>query len=409
MSEQFDAESALVGCLLLEPDKCADEIFTQLEDKAFANQYAKECFKACEAAYYENSGKFDSATIITKLVSAETKTYAMQCAETVPSLSNWKLYADSVRDAYIRREVIDRANGLVNEYMQGNVQDISEMQSLAEKIAEPFNGVKSALSADSAQAYDIFLQEQAKPRQYMKLGFPSLDACSYIEPGDLVVIGGRPSAGKTAVSLNMLVTLSKNYRCVFFSCETRREKIIDRMISHFCSIPLSHIKRGTLTDAERDEIKEARMQFTSLKFEIVEASGHTVQWIRNEAVRRNAQVIFVDYIGIVKSYGKSRYEMVTNAINDLHVMAQSEKITTIALSQLNRTSLQNSLPSMADLKESGGIEEASDMVLLLHNGGADGYKMILGKNKEGRVGTIEMRFDGETQTLFELSNEKSPF
>ena len=228
MSEQFDAESALVGCLLLEPDKCADEIFTQLEDNVFANQYAKECFKACETAYYENSGKFDSATIITKLVSAETKTYAMQCAETVPSLSNWKLYADSVRDAYIRREVIDRANGLVNEYMQGNVQDISEMQSLAEKIAEPFNGVKSALSADSVQAYDIFLQEQAKPRQYMKLGFPSLDACSYVEPGDLVVIGGRPSAGKTAVSLNMLVTLSKNYRCVFFSCETRREKIIDR-------------------------------------------------------------------------------------------------------------------------------------------------------------------------------------
>ena len=207
----------------------------------------------------------------------------------------------------------------------------------------------------------------------------------------------------------MLVTLSKNYRCVFFSCETRREKIIDRMISHFCSIPLSHIKRGTLTDAERDEIKEARMQFTGLKFEIVEASGHTVQWIRNEAVRRNAQVIFVDYIGIVKSYGKSRYEMVTNAINDLHVMAQSEKITTIALSQLNRTSLQNGLPSMADLKESGGIEEASDMILLLHNGGPDGYKMILGKNKEGRVGTIEMRFDGETQTLFELSDEKSPF
>ena len=59
-------ESALVGCLLLEPDKCADEIFTQLEDNVFANQYAKECFKACETAYYENSGKFDSATIITK-------------------------------------------------------------------------------------------------------------------------------------------------------------------------------------------------------------------------------------------------------------------------------------------------------------------------------------------------------
>lgn len=394
----LDSETALIGCLLIIPEQCCDTVFAETSESMFIDDGCREIYKVCKAAYFENHGSYDIAVIISKL-NHDMKALALKYSQTLPSITNWKLYLQEVKNGYTIREALSKAQRLLDSASFGN-PSIEEVQTMAEAVIRPFNGIKEANSATASDAIGIFEKEQERTPEYFKFGIPTLDDYSYVEKGDLIVVGGRPSAGKTAVTLNFMLHLAEKYKCVFFSFETSKQKIIDRMVSSYCGIPLENIKRRKLTEEDKQRWEYKKQDFKSLNFEIVEAAGHTVQWIRNEAVARGAQVVFVDYLTIVKSHGNGRYEMTTNAINELHVMAQSEKIVTIVLAQIKRS--QGAMPSVEDLKESGGIEEASDMILLLHNGYEDGYKIIIGKNKEGQVGTIDAVFDAKRQTIREL-------
>lgn len=402
----LDSETALIGCLLLEPKACCNEVFSEITAEMFFSDECREVFEVCQKAYFEKNGAYDIATISSRL-NPELRTVALRYAETLPSVSNWKLYMNSVKDSYTTRTVLNRANEMVNAALTTAVS-IADLQEMAESILVPFNGVKEAESTNAKGAVALFEQNQESQPEYFKFGLPDLDDCSYVERGDLIVIGGRPSAGKTAISLNFMLHMAMKHKCVFFSFETSEAKVVDRMVAAYAGIPLAHIKKRCLTDEDKKRWNEYKARFAQLDFEIVPSAGHTVQWVRNEAVRRGAEVIFVDYLTIVKSHGQGRYELTTNAINDFHVMAQNEHIVTVVLAQINRQGAQQP-PTLADLKESGGIEEASDVIILLHNGYEDGYKVILGKNKEGRVGSIDCVFNAETQQIRQLGVDEDGF
>ena len=223
----------------------------------------------------------------------------------------------------------------------------------------------------------------------------------FIDKGDYIVIGARPSEGKTAIALNMATRMAKSgVKVGFFSLETSELKLMDRIIAEMCSVNFGRIKRGQLTEDEWRAVAETSARIQSLPLWLIPASGKTVAWIAAETLRLGLDVIFIDYLGLITGPGKSIYEQVTNISKDLHNFAQQHKVMVVALSQLNRGDPAQ-LPTLERLRESGQIEQDVDAAVLLHNPpSGDDFRecqLIIAKNKEGICGSIDMIFNGSNQ------------
>ena len=260
---------------------------------------------------------------------------------------------------------------------------------------------------DAKGGYLDFMERAGQKKEYIKLGISKIDKAVFVEPGDYVVIGGRPSSGKTALTLQMMLKIAETEKAIYFSLETSKEKIMDRLICNFTRTPMAQIKSGEIT--QWDSIIGGYDDFKNLKFEIVEAAGWTTEQIEAKAIQEEAKVIFIDYLGLIRGTGKDLYERVTNISIDLHTMAQDNKIAVFALSQLNRAGERE--PSMEDLRQSGQIEQDADCILLLwavdKNNPASDRELIVAKNKEGCVGKIRLDFHGQYQLFTQIESTRN--
>jgi replicative DNA helicase len=250
-----------------------------------------------------------------------------------------------------------------------------------------------------------FLSRMGKKVDHIKTGYSTLDRYTYIDKGDFVILAGEQSAGKTAFSISLMIRMAKQgKRCVYFSLETSTDKIFDRLVTNYATLNFQDLKQRSMSDEDTARATEAIGEIMKLPMHIVNASGRTVDWIKAEAIRLRADVIFIDYLGLINSRGKSRYEMVTNTSLALHTMAQTSGITVVCLSQLKRPDgAVKRKPTMHDLRESGQIEADADLILLLYNDKENGeYNVIVEKNKEGNTGIIDFKFDGEHQSFYEV-------
>ena len=243
-----------------------------------------------------------------------------------------------------------------------------------------------------------------KPR-YIPTGLSVLDKHLHLSPGNLFIIGGRPSAGKTALSLQMACEQArKGYRVCYFSLETDPDTLTSRIIANRLAVSLADVKAKTVPQSELDNLAELHR----LPLFIRSASGKGVAWVKAQAQRMKAQVVFIDYLQLLATgKAKDRYQQITSISIALHELAQTTEILVVALAQLNRNSAQ-SLPTVADLKESGQIEQDADAILLLandvttQNRPEKHYHCSLEKNKEGDLWTLPITFDKEHQRFLEV-------
>lgn len=243
-----------------------------------------------------------------------------------------------------------------------------------------------------------------KPR-YIPTGLSVLDKHLHLSPGNLFIIGGRPSAGKTALSLQMACEQArKGYRVCYFSLETDPDTLTARIIANRLAVSLADVKAKTVPQSELDNLAELHR----LPLFIRSASGKGVAWVKAQAQRMKAQVVFIDYLQLLATgKAKDRYQQITSISIALHELAQTTGILVVALAQLNRNSAQ-SLPTVADLKESGQIEQDADAILLLandvttQNRPEKHYHCSLEKNKEGDLWTLPITFDKEHQRFLEV-------
>lgn len=402
-------QATILGTLLREPGAMG-EAAAELRPELFDGAFCRPIYEAMCRLHFTGS-PIDRVTVLHEL----GEDYA-EAMDTVLRYGTGEL-------GYYCRMLKEQGR---LEAMQAEALGLSCAQDLktAEEALNRLNALaverQAAQIISAAAAADAFCDRvtRAEKPEYLPWGIPRLDRLLTAEKGDLIVLGGYPSAGKTLLSLQFALGMAEKYRVGFFSLETSPAKLSDRIISHLAKVPLQQIKTRQLDKEAWSALTRACARLYELQLDLIDAGGMTVRDIRAVALNRRYDVIFVDYLQLVNARGKNRYEEVTSISLGLHELARANGIAVIALAQLSRPEQTKAgrggevklvQPTMSSFRESGQIEQDADVALLLYPSNPNdnrGSRMLkIGKNKEGERDRIELDFDGPTQTLRPIKTE----
>lgn len=301
---------------------------------------------------------------------------------------------------------LTRARGLAFKIVDGSTR-YADLTGIYEQLGEAIN-LHSERSdfIPMRDGIDNYIRKLDDKPEYISTGLKVLDNNLHLVPGNFVVIGGRPSAGKTALSLQLACEIAKNGRKVaYFSLETDPDTLYARIIANQLGVPLHTVKNKTVSINELDRLATIK----KYPLYVRSAAGKGVGWIRTQSIRMQAKVVFIDYLQLIHQAGaKDRYSAVTEISMALHEFAQSTGTLVVALAQLNRETARAGIPpTAADLRESGQIEQDADAIILLaqkvktQKRPEEHYHFALEKNKEGNVGSLDITFQMETQQFKE--------
>lgn len=301
---------------------------------------------------------------------------------------------------------LSRARGLAFKIIDGSTR-YADLTGIYEQLGEAIN-LHSERSdfIPMCDGIDNYIRKLDDKPEYISTGLRVLDNNLHLVPGNFVVIGGRPSAGKTALSLQLACEIAKNGRKVaYFSLETDPDTLYARIIANQLGVPLHTVKNKTVSIDELDRLADIKKYPLFVR----SAASKSVGWIRTQSIRMKAKVVFIDYLQLIHQAGaKDRYSAVTEISMALHEFAQSTGTLVVALAQLNRETARAGIPpTAADLRESGQIEQDADAIILLAQNVTtkkrpeQHYHFALEKNKEGNVGSLDITFQMETQQFKE--------
>ena len=301
---------------------------------------------------------------------------------------------------------LSRARGLAFQIVDGSTR-YADLTGIYEQLGEAIN-LHSERSdfIPMCDGIDNYIRKLDDKPEYISTGLRVLDNNLHLVPGNFVVIGGRPSAGKTALSLQLACEIAKSGRRVaYFSLETDPDTLYARIIANQLGVPLHTVKNKTVSINELDRLADIKKYPLFVR----SAAGKSVGWIRTQSIRMQAKVVFIDYLQLIHQAGaKDRYSAVTEISMALHEFAQSTGTLVVALAQLNRETARAGIPpTAADLRESGQIEQDADAIILLaqkvktQKRPEEHYHFALEKNKEGNVGSLDITFQMETQQFKE--------
>lgn len=404
MEAWLQAENAVIGSLLLD-ESLAAPILAAVDVADFGDKENRQIFQAARALLQEGK-PVDPVTIRGKLGSG-VEPRLLQLLEVTPTAVNWQEYAEIMHEQATLVRIQSAAQQLVAatsvEESRGHIAALADLVATG-------NGVEAWSMAD---AFKHFMESQAaeKKREYIGYGIREIDEGTYTERGDVVVIGGEPSAGKTALALVLAYHMAKKYRVGFFSLETGPRKLTDRLVSSALGIDFNLIKRQQMQESDFEKAAEGSSEFASRKLTLLRSSGWTVSQIQSISRSYGFEVIFIDYVQLIEPEGDPRAGMtqaVAGISRALHIFAQRSNTLVVELAQLSRPQKQAGWrePTMHDLKETGQLEQDADSVMLLYRpkpgGDFDPDKtrvLKIAKQKEGRLGKWPLAFDGSHQSF----------
>ena len=414
LDHQLDAERGVIGSLLID-ESLVREMVSAVDARDFLNPVNRLIFQAARQLFRD--GRPVDALTIRDRVGSQYSDYMTQLMEITPTSANWREYAALMHSQATTQRIKDLAQNILEAATLDDCrQPCADMAQLLADGRRIDSWTMREMMEDFFQAQD----PDAPTPEYVTYGLDVLDQRNYTELGDVVMIGGYPSDGKTALALMMAYHMAARYKVGFFSLETDKRKLRDRLMAAVGQISLGDIKRRRLTDPDWVALAAKGPEMAKRDLTVVQAAGMTASEIQSVSRAYGFEVILLDYIQLVTPEADARAprsEQVADISRSFHIFAQRTGTLVVELAQLSRPEKAKwRPPNMQDLKESGQLEQDADVILLLYRPDPaddtldqdDNRILKIGKHKEGRRGTWPLAFDGDRQTFTVLGPDGQP-
>lgn len=437
LPHNFLAEKMVLSCLLINPE-AIELTFKKISVEMFYFKNHQEIYKAIMVLFKKNI-PIDILTLITflqdngKLKKIGGIKVVMELVRQIPNLIYLEDYLKLIKDKYIRRSLIKLGYEIINSSYITSIPLENIVNDLENKLFHLTNEIQPQKLSSSAELItDIFFELKTKslnPKfSGLLSGFYELDSLTQgFQKSDLIIIAGRPSMGKTALSLNIATNLIKISKLpiLFFSLEMSKKQIMYRLLSMETSIPQMRLKNGKLY--KNDWIKLNKMIQILAKFPLFidDTANLTTKDLRAKIKtilfeQKEIGLVIIDYIQLMQNNNaktETRAQEISQITRSLKTIAREFNIPIIGLSQLSRNVEHRSdkKPILSDLRESGSIEQDADLVLMLSKfqqpyqnySDSDTFKiieLIIAKHRNGPTGEIKLQFNEKQTKFFNLEN-----
>ncbi len=424
----LDAEKSVLGAVLLEPDALVKVIEFLMPGHFYKDAHAT--IYSAMVSLYENREPVDLITLpdqlkkMKALKSCGGTAYLSELVNFVPTASNIEHYGRIIKDHATRRDLLSTAGKIIR--MTHDADDVDVLLDKAEqmlydvsqdRVRQEFVPVKKTLEVTFER-----LDELSKNRGALRgvpTGFKRLDKMlSGLQKEELIILAARPSMGKSSLAINIAQSAAIDYgkKIGFFSLEMGRESIVDRMISAQGDIDNWRISTGNLAPEDFERYGIAAGELAEAPIYIDDTPGVSVLEMRTKARRLQMEygldLIIVDYLQLI--HGKnleSRVQEVTYISQSLKNLARELKVPVLALSQLSRAVEQRGgvkKPQLADLRDSGSIEQDADVVMFLYRPDDDDRENMMleiAKHRNGPTGEIPLYFKSNRTRFYERAED----
>ena len=434
LPHNFLAEKMVLNCLLINSESIEITLLT-LSIEAFYFKNHQEIYKII-IFMYKNRLPINIFTLSTFLKDNGLLEkiggiqVLIELLNQIPNLVYLEEYIRLIKDKFLRRLLIELGYQAINSGYITNIPLEIILNDFENKVFSLANEIKTRKLFTSAELLNTIFFELKKKSLNPSLpglasGFYDLDSLTHgFQKSDLIIIAGRPSMGKTALSLNIALNIIKNLKLpvLFFSLEMSKEQIMYRLLSIETNINQSKLKSGNLSKNDWAKLSKILKILSRLPLFIDDSPDSSIQNIRSKIktiIFEQTQIglIIIDYLQLIQNLKlkiESRAQELSEITRTLKIIAREFNIPIIALSQLSRN-VENRVdkkPMLVDLRESGSIEQDADLILMLYRVNSYNFKqnksnnsdnflteLIIAKQRNGPVGSIKLKFD-EKQTKF---------